>query len=174
MKNLRRHMYNVAVLSRKLGSRYGLAGKEMKLLEMAAGFHDVGKKYISGRILFRKGELTPGEYEIIKMHPVIGADILRKDGFDQGVVEAVRHHHERWDGTGYPDGLKGEEIPLYSRIISIADAYDAMVSGRPYKKDVSPLKALNEILRCSGTQFDPELVKLFLTIQKEDELVCSR
>ncbi|MBA1336507.1 MAG: hypothetical protein HPY66_2942 [Firmicutes bacterium] len=174
MKNLRRHMYNVAVLSRKLGSRYGLTGKEMKCLGMAAGFHDVGKKFISSSILFRKGKLTPGEYEIIKMHPVIGADILRKDGFDPAVVEAVKHHHERWDGTGYPDGLKGEEIPLYSRIISIADAYDAMVSGRPYREPVASFKAVNEIFRCSGTQFDPELVKLFLTIQKEDELVCSR
>ncbi len=174
IENLRKHMYNVAILSRRLGRSYGLAGNELKFLEMAAGFHDVGKRYISSRILFRKGMMTPEEFELIKMHSVMGADMLEKDGFDSSVVEAVRHHHERWDGTGYPDGLKGEEIPLYSRIISVSDAYDAMVSGRSYRKAVSPLKALNELLLCSGSQFDPKLVELFLIIEKEDDRVCSR
>ncbi|MBA1335356.1 MAG: Metal-dependent phosphohydrolase, HD subdomain [Firmicutes bacterium] len=174
MENLRKHMYNAAVLSRRLGSCYGLVGEDLRLLEMAAGFHDVGKRYISSRILFGQGRLSSDEYEIIKAHSAIGADILRKDGFHEKIVEAVRHHHERWDGSGYPDGLRGENIPLFSRIISVADAYDAMVSGRPYKKAVSPFKALNEIFRCSGSQFDPELVKMFISIMKEDDLACSR
>lgn len=174
MESLRRHMYNVAVLSRQLGSNYDLKGDDLKLLEMAAGFHDVGKKFISSRILFGRRKLTGEEYEIIKRHPVIGADILKRDGFHERVVEAVRYHHERWDGKGYPEGLKGEEIPIFSRIIAIADAYDAMVSGRPYRKPTSPFRAVNEILRCSGTQFDPALVELFISMRKGDEAVCSR
>jgi len=174
LKNLRKHMYNVAVLSRQLGSHYGLKSDELKLLQMAAAFHDVGKKCISSKILFRPGKLSSEEYEIIKMHSAIGANILKKDGFHEKVVEAVMYHHERWDGKGYPAGLKGDNIPVFSRIIAIADAYDAMVIGRSYRKAVSPIKALNEILRCSCTQFDPILAKLFISIQKEDDQVCSR
>lgn len=162
--NLRHHMHQVAVLSRLLGSYYGLEENQLKLLEIAAEYHDVGKCDIDTRILNARRKLTAEEFAIVKTHSLRGAETLAKYKFDNAIVLAVKHHHEWWNGQGYPDGLKGEAIPLFSRIIAIADAYDTMVSGRVYKKSCSHNKALEELLAGSGTQFDPLLVSLFIEL----------
>jgi putative nucleotidyltransferase with HDIG domain len=160
-------MHNVALLSISLGKALELKKYDLKNLELAAEYHDIGKKLIDPKILFVNRRLNKEEFEIVKTHSDLGACLLRKYGFDSDIVEAVRHHHERWDGSGYPEGLNGERIPLLARIIAVADAYEAMTSGRPYKGAISPAKAVNELLRCAGSQFDPELVELFANIQRE-------
>lgn len=174
MQGLRKHMHNVAVLSRELGKMYGLNNKDLKLLEVAAEYHDVGKKVIKNKFLFEKKSLNKNEFEVIKKHAYLGAVLLKNYGFEQKITDAVLYHHEWWNGKGYPEGLKGMEIPLFARIISIADAYDAMTSRRSYRKAVSPIKAINEILKCSGTQFDPELASLFIRIRREDDALCLK
>lgn len=166
------HMHNVAVLSRTLGERYNLTEDDLDLLETAGGLHDIGKKYISEEILLADRKLTVFEFKIVERHAEYGADYLIKCGYDERIVEAVRHHHEWWNGKGYPTGLKGNEIPLFSRIISIADAYDAMTSERSYKKAISPVLAINEIKKCAGSQFDPQLVNIFMSDKKMDLLLC--
>jgi len=138
---------------------------------VASSQHDIGKIGTVHDVLNKPGKLTPEEWLLMKQHPVLGAEIIEKANGGIGlnsdlllVVLAVRHHHERWDGKGYPDGLRGEEIPLASRIIAVADAFDAMTSERPYRKAMSEDAALREILRCAGTQFDPVLAEMFLKI----------
>lgn len=165
---LDRHMYNVAILSKLLGSFYGLEDHELSYLELAARLHDIGKYMISDKLLLAKRKLTLAEFDVIKNHSILGANLLKKYGFNDKVVCAVRHHHEWWNGNGYPDGIKGESIPLYSRIIAITDAFDAMVSGRPYKNCVAYRLALEELYNCSGVQFDPQLVKLYLKLFLEE------
>jgi HD-GYP domain-containing protein (c-di-GMP phosphodiesterase class II) len=122
--------------------------------------HDIGKIGISEAILNKSERLTPIEWEIIKQHSVEGAKIVSQIKKISNLAPVIRHHHERYDGTGYPDYLKGEEIPLASRIIGIADAYDTMVIPRPWGKNKSGDETLAELERCSGTQFDPALTKI--------------
>lgn len=135
---------------------------ERDKVKIAATFHDIGKIGIPDYILKKEGKLTQAEYEIMKTHPVIGCDVIKKiDGFND-ISDIIRHHHERWDGNGYPDGLKGNEIPFGSQIISIADAFDAIISDRVYRKSKGiniAIKILNEE---RGKQFNPELVDLFI------------
>ncbi len=172
LNNLKKHCYNVSILCKQIGYLLNLNKHDLKLLVASALYHDIGKEVLIQRRLLSKGKFTKEEYEFIKLHTIVGAEILRNLNMDQKIVLAVRHHHERWDGKGYPDCLKGEDIPLFSRIISIADAYDVMVSGRPYQKTVKPIIALNEIIRCSGTQFDPEIVKVFINSFRKDDVAC--
>ncbi|ERM92465.1 diguanylate cyclase [Caldanaerobacter subterraneus subsp. yonseiensis KB-1] len=169
MYELIKHQYSVAELSRNIGRYMKLTLNEIKLLELAAFFHDVGKLFIPKKLLSKKGFLSAEEFEIVKMHSVYGAELLKQYGFDNVIVSAVRHHHERYDGRGYPDGMRGEEIPLFSRIIAAADAFEVMTTGRVYKKSISKDKAIEELIRCSGTQFDPEVVKIFVKMFKEEE-----
>lgn len=131
-------------------------------LFVAGLLHDVGKIKIPNSILYKRGTLTSNEFAIIKKHPCEGAEILKKTGYCSEIVEAVLHHHERWDGNGYPDGIKGKKIPLYSRVLAVADAFDAMVSDRPYRKALPLDVALKEIEANAGTQFDPDIVQQFL------------
>ena len=131
-------------------------------VKIAATFHDLGKIGIPDSILNKAGKLAKDEYEIMKTHPVIGADVIKKiDEFNQ-VSNIIRHHHERWDGTGYPDGLKGTEIPFGSQIISIADTYDAIVSDRIYRKSRGKDEAIKILIEEKGKQFNPELVDVFI------------
>lgn len=130
-------------------------------------FHDIGKYAIPFEILEKPGKLTPEETQVVRSHPLVGESMLKATDEFNGILPAVRHHHERWDGQGYPDGLKGEQIPLDARIISIADSYDAIISDRPYRKGSQPEAALAEIERCSGTQFDPQLVNEFGSMIRE-------
>ena len=138
-----------------------LSEEEVLTIALAAFFHDIGKIGIDNVILEKPLPLTYAEYELMKKHPAYGARILCIYRPMNKVVPLVYHHHERWDGGGYPDGLEGEAIPLGARIIAIADAFDAMTSNRDYQAQRTSIQACEELYRCAGTQFDPRLVKLF-------------
>jgi HD-GYP domain-containing protein (c-di-GMP phosphodiesterase class II) len=131
------------------------------MLEFAALLHDVGKIAVPDTILRKVKPLTPDDWSVIRMHPYHSAQLIKPIEPLQRIVPWVYHHHERWDGKGYPDGLVGEDIPLASRIIAIADAFNAMTTDRPYRKALSIEEALSEIQRCAGTQFDPETIEPF-------------
>ena len=145
-----------------LGNLLQLSTRSLNELVLLSALHDLGKVAISEEILTKPGPLTEEEFEKIKEHPEVGYRIASSVPELASIAEAIRSHHEWWDGSGYPRGLKGEEIPLLARILAIADAYDVMTNGRPYKEAVSPKEALEEIKRCAGTQFDPHLVKILL------------
>ena len=130
--------------------------------------HDIGEINISAEILTKKGPLTAEEWDIIKKHPETGYRIVRATEEFSHVAEDILSHHERWDGSGYPQGLKGKEIPLLARITAIVDAYEVMTSGRPYKKAMPREEIIAELKRWTGRQFDPELADVFLTILKEE------
>lgn len=135
-------------------------------IEMAALLHDIGKLAIPDRLLVKAGPLTEDEYEEVKQHVIIGADILSAVAFPGPLAVIVRHHHEKWDGTGYPDRLKGEEIPIGARVLAIADTYDALTSDRPYRDRLSHDRAVAIIQDGLGTVFDPELVEVFLRLAR--------
>lgn len=156
------HSDKVGAHSRRLGECLGLGDEELEKLEKAALLHDIGKMGISKSIINKKARLTESEYEIIKSHPVIGARTLESVTHLSELADLVKSHHECYDGSGYPENRKHSEIPLFSRIISVADSYDAMVSDRPYRKGLPHDDAIAELVRCAGTQFDPELVRLFV------------
>jgi len=151
------HSQRVAELAARTARRLGLADEEVELTRLAASLHDLGKLAIPEEILRKPGPLTEPERIVLERHPQIGFRMLESLGVDP-VADWVLHHHERWDGSGYPDGLPGERIPLGARIIFVADAYDAMISERVYRRRVSPTEAIAELDRCAGTQFDPHVV----------------
>lgn len=165
------HSENVSKISRKIGIALHLNQEFLREIEMAGLLHDIGKIAVDNNVLNKSGKLTNAEYEIIKRHPEIGYHILKSADSYSNISDYVLAHHECWDGTGYPRGIKGEEIPLASRIIAIADAYEAMVSKQTYRKKMSREKALNELRVCAGTQFDPDIVRVFcenVRIEEED------
>lgn len=157
------HSRNVAVLSVMLAEEAELDQGKRQLIEVAALLHDVGKIGISDRVLRKRGPLNTSELRHIREHPGLGEKILRSTQLEE-ILPWVRHHHERWDGTGYPDGLAGEAIPLEARLLCICDAYDAMTSGRPYRAALSSTAALQELDLCIGTQFDPTLTETFIRL----------
>ncbi|MCX2727346.1 HD-GYP domain-containing protein [Thermomicrobium sp. 4228-Ro] len=138
-----------------------LSAEEREAIISAARIHDLGKVATSDTILRKPGRLTEDEFAVIKRHPVDGSEILRHLSPYRHIVEIVRHHHERWDGRGYPDGLAGEAIPFGSRVIAVADTYDAMTTDRPYRRALTHDEALAELRRGAGTQFDPAVVAAF-------------
>jgi diguanylate cyclase (GGDEF)-like protein/PAS domain S-box-containing protein len=158
-------MHNAA---QSIGKGIGLSKPELDKLEMLIPLHDIGEIIIPAEILTKKGPLTAEEWEIIKKHPETGYRIVRATEEFAQVSEDILSHHERWDGSGYPQGLKGKEIPLLARITAIADAYEVMISGRPYKKAMSREEVITELKRCSGTQFDAELIKIFLSVLEKE------
>jgi len=153
-----RHAEKVVRLARSAGSRLGLGDEELRELEYAARLHDVGKIGVPDGILRKPGPLDSAEWGVMRRHPISGAEMLKSVPGLEGVAAIVRHHHERYDGTGYPYGLEADEIPLASRIISTCDAYDAMVSDRPYRPALDHDDAVAELRSLAGAQFDPAAV----------------
>jgi len=156
------HSSRVSKYSVMIAEELGLPKKEVKRVELAALLHDIGKIGISEKILQKEGTLTEEEFEQIKRHPVVGAEILSPISQLSDVIPAIRHHQERYDGNGYPSRLWNDNIPLYARIISVADAFDAMTSDRPYRKHFPEEVALKEIELNKGLQFDPLCVEAFI------------
>lgn len=160
----RGHSERVAEYSMWLARELKLSEDKVELIRYVGLLHDVGKVGIKDSIMKKAGPFTFDEYEEMKKHAKIGADILQGMRFLGKGQDWIRYHHERWDGTGFPEGLKGEEIPLEARIIACADAFDAMTTDRPYKKRMSIEDAKNELRRCAGTQFDPAVVDAMLKV----------
>ncbi len=165
------HSERVARISRAVGGEMNLPYETMKVVHLSALLHDIGKIGISEAILNKKGPLTEQERVLIQEHPARGAEILDNIQDMAEVVRVVRHHHEFFGGNGYPDGISGDEIPLPSRIITVADAYDAMTSDRPYRNRLSQETCLSEIVRCSGTHFDPAVVEALLRSVRKHHIV---
>lgn len=165
----RGHSDRVADIAAAMAREMGLTVEEQDFIHVAGHLHDIGKIGIPDCVLLKEGRLTREEYEIIKLHPALGSDILVKVQSLKTVAKVIRHHHERWDGGGYPDRLCSLKIPLGARIISVADAYDAMISHRTYRSQLSQDQARNEIKRCQGSQFDPEIVEAFLRLSSSEE-----
>jgi len=161
------HSHSVTKWSRMIGRRKGLCDEDIDRLGVAALLHDFGKIGIPENILCKATRLTSEEFEIMKKHPTIARNLLSSIELLSDVLSAITHHHERWDGRGYPDGLKGEQTPLWGRIISLADSYDTMMSRRTYKEPYSQERIRQELDNGRGTQFDPELVDLFRAILDE-------
>jgi diguanylate cyclase (GGDEF)-like protein/putative nucleotidyltransferase with HDIG domain len=157
------HIQRVKLFAGRMGEMVGLSNLEIEALKAGSLLHDIGKIGVPAYILNKPGKLTQHEFEQMKMHTIIGADMLSNVNFRYPVVPIVRHHHERWDGRGYPDGLKGEHIPITARILTLVDNYDALRSDRPYKKGMTREEALDYIKQNAGTFFDPSLVEMFLS-----------
>lgn len=162
------HSDRVFQISAELGKRCNVSPVEQLYLEGGSLLHDVGKIAIRDGVLLKPGPLTDMEYKEMQLHTIFGAQIVKKLNCLHGCVDAVLFHHERIDGYGYPYGLKGDEIPLTARITSIADAYDAMTTNRIYRKALTHEQALEEVIRNSGTQFDSEIVKIFVKWWEEN------
>ncbi|MCX7704290.1 MAG: HD domain-containing protein [Planctomycetota bacterium] len=159
------HSLRVMRYSMMLADKINLPIKEKNELRICSLLHDIGKVIIKDSILRKKGKLTESEFETIKMHCRIGANICSK--ISRPLARKILSHHERWDGKGYPEGLGENRIPLVSRIIAIADSFDAMTSARPYREKMQPHEALEELKRNAGTQFDPHLVEAFVVLYNE-------
>jgi two-component system cell cycle response regulator len=167
------HLDEVTALAEAVADRLGMSDDALAPLLQAASLHDVGKAAIPDEVLHKAGPLDDAEWAFMRRHTVIGERILASAPALTRASKLVRWSHERFDGTGYPDKLAGEDIPLESRIIAVCDAYDAMVSDRPYRAPLTSVQALAELRRCSGTQFDPEVVDVFGEVLSERELRLS-
>lgn len=163
-KYTRGHSLRVANYSRKIAEALGLSSMDIETIYNAALLHDIGKIGIPDSILLKPGKLTPEEFEIIKSHTITGHRILSSMDAFKIASDVARHHHEKWNGLGYPDGLSGDDISLVSRIVGMADAFDAMNSNRAYRSRLTKEEIRNEIISNSGTQFDPEIAELFLKL----------
>jgi two-component system, cell cycle response regulator len=167
------HMREVGELSRRIGERLGLLAHELQELAHAAELHDIGKLAIPDTILHKPGPLTTDELAYVRKHTLVGARILAAAPALTEAASLVRSSHERWDGAGYPEGVAGDEIPLGSRIVAVCDAFDAMVTDRPYRKAMSAKAALAELRRCAGTQFDPAVVEAFCAVLAERRVAAA-
>jgi putative nucleotidyltransferase with HDIG domain len=161
---MRGHARRVSFYAGLLAEQVSLEADELEEVRVAAFLHDLGKVGVPTDLLLRAGSLTADERALVEQHPAIGARLVKPLAIPNAIASAIRHHHEWWDGTGYPDGLKGEEIPRTSRLISVVDAFDAMSSDRPYRRALARSSAIEEIRHFAGTQFDPHFAKEFLVI----------
>jgi putative nucleotidyltransferase with HDIG domain len=155
------HFQGVSKLASQIAAQLGLSDAEVEEIRVAGVVHDIGKAQIPAQVRLKDDVLTADEFEIMKGHAAWGARMLEPLN-EEGIEDIVRHHHERFDGNGYPDHLKGDDIPLGARIVSVAESFDSMVSEQAYKAPRSFEDAVAEVLRCSGTQFDPDVVSAFL------------
>lgn len=160
------HSQRVTEITLAVAAGIGLRGEEIKTLRLAGLIHDLGKIGIDDHILRKPGRLDEEEYGIIKTHPEKGVQMIEPLDFLKDTIPIILHHHERYNGSGYPSGLQGEEIPLGARIITVADTFDAMTSSRAYRRARSTREAIDELTRCRGSQFDTEIVDIFLDISK--------
>jgi len=163
------HLENVRAYCEMIADKMGFSRQNTEKLKVAAFYHDIGKIILPER-LFEKKELSQADYQKIKMHSEVGSELLAYSDKFKDAAEAVKHHHECWDSSGYPDGLSGENIPLFSRIIFIADAFDAMTTKRSYKKRKTFEDAVDELKKNAGTQFDPYLVEIFIKALEQKDL----
>jgi putative nucleotidyltransferase with HDIG domain len=164
------HSARVTSYAVSIAKAIGCSKEEMEMLSVSGNLHDIGKIGIPDNILLKRGRLSQGEYENIKKHPVIGSNIIGHFGIWADEQRIIRHHHERWDGNGYPDRLKGDMIPLPSRILAVADVYDALTSDRSYRKKLEDASAVRIIREGLGTQFDPRVVEFFLRLHQQGKI----
>jgi HD-GYP domain-containing protein (c-di-GMP phosphodiesterase class II) len=167
---LRGHSTRVTAFAEGLARLLGWAGDRLDVLRLGGSLHDVGKIAVSPRVLRKAGPLTEEELAQIRRHPVTGARLVECFDDFEPALPYVLHHHERWDGLGYPHGLRGETIPVEARLLGVADAFDAMTSRRAYRSALSVEQALTELKRCAGTQFDPELAQTFVDGWRRGEI----
>jgi putative nucleotidyltransferase with HDIG domain len=163
----RGHSVRVTQVAEAIARRLGWDEARLALLKVGGPLHDVGKLGISNEVLAKPGRLDEGELDQIRQHPRLGARILLRVAALRTALPYVLYHHERWDGHGYPTGRAGEQIPLEARVLAVADAFDAMTSDRPYRRALDHDAAVAEVARCAGTQFDPEIVRIFLELFAE-------
>ncbi len=161
------HLDRVSKYALATGTELGLGEKQMWSLWLGSLFHDVGKLAIPDAILNKPGPLTEEEYAEMKRHPELGVEIIQRISFLLPAALAILHHQERWDGNGYPNGLSGEKISIEGRILAVADAFDAMLTDRPYRRALTEEYALSELERCAGTQFDPGVIEAFLEAKEK-------
>jgi len=166
----RQHSDRVAQISAAIALEMGCSKGDIDIINFAGRLHDIGKIGVIDKVLLKPGKLTNEEFDMIKKHPVIGANIIGQLGMWDREQEIIKYHHERFDGTGYPEGLKGEKIPFLARILSVADAFDAMDSDRAYRKRMKTEKIMTIINKAAGTQFDPDVVKAFQTLYKQGNI----
>ena len=163
------HSGRVAAYSKEIAQRYGFPSDKLEDIYVMGLLHDVGKIGVPDAVINKPGKLTEDEFELIKMHPVMGSKILKNITELPQLSNGARWHHERYDGTGYPDRLSGENIPIEARIIAVADSYDAMSSRRSYRNVLSQDVIRNELINGKGTQFDPKLADIMLSMMDEDK-----
>ena len=168
------HSRRVAIYSKQIADRYGMDDKQCRDIEWAAQMHDIGKIGIPDNILNKPSRLTDEEYATMKSHTTRGAEILKDFTLLDNVIEGAEFHHERYDGRGYPKGLSGEDIPLYARIIGVADAFDAMTANRIYRKQMDFSYVLGEMERGRGTQFDPQFVDILLDLIRDGTINLNK
>jgi len=171
----RGHCARVTEIAEAIALRLGWSDERIELLRVGGPLHDIGKLGVSDDVLGKAGGLEDHELAQIREHPRIGAKILLRVASFRDALPYVLYHHERWDGTGYPTGKAGEEIPLEARVLAVADAFDAMTSDRPYRRALTREEALAEVERCAGTQFDPQIARVFLDLFRglEDEELAT-
>lgn len=169
------HAAQVAAYAVAIAEEMSLPPERIEIIRQSAYLHDIGKIAIPEAILHKPSKLTDNEYEFVKKHAEIGAEFLETSHGMRHLAPFIRHHHERWDGRGYPNGLRGEEIPLEARILNVCDSVEAMASDRPYHKALSTEDIIKEVIQCAGTQFDPVVAKAFIRIaeNKGEELVVN-
>jgi putative nucleotidyltransferase with HDIG domain len=170
----RAHCDIVADYAVKLAARMGLPNESQRALRVAGLLHDVGKLVVPDEILKKPAPLTPEEYEILKRHVTVGEVLIREVPQLTEVIQAVACHHERFDGTGYPRGMRGEAIPLIGRVIAVADSYSAMRLDRPYRKGMGQDRVLSELVAGAATQFDPDIAKVFVDLLLEEDVLGRR
>jgi diguanylate cyclase (GGDEF)-like protein/putative nucleotidyltransferase with HDIG domain len=168
------HVRRVQIYATGLAKIFGLSESEIEALKAGALLHDIGKLAVPDYILNKPGKLTTAEFEKMKVHTIVGAEILERVEFPYPVVPIVRHHHERWDGLGYPDGLRGERIPLTARILSVVDCYDSVLEERQYRKEMTPSEAVKLLEENAGRMYDPKIVKAFVEHLPEFEAEIKR
>jgi len=166
----RGHSARVTAYAMAIARRLDCADAQLEAIRLGGPVHDIGKLTIPDEVLLKPGPLEASEHELVRAHPEAGARLLRGIERLEDAIVCVLYHHERWDGGGYPLGLAGEEIPLEARVLAVADAFDAMTTSRPYRRALAERRAIAELERCAGTQFDPVVVDTFASVWRDGEL----